>query len=145
MNKIQEELNNHNQLLNSYIRKSSQIGLNEEWQLIALRFLMYRGAMSDVDVHLRRFKICQDRDNVLIKRDISGDRRSAYKDESTYTYSGIGKTCGLGTLAILSKYASDEQISYFYDHIKGSEKISMRKMKDKFLNDFGIDLTSTKV
>jgi len=113
--------------------------LNEEYQLIAMATMVGRGWMKDTDGFITWVEAIEERDNVLIKQDLLGDKKAVEKDaDGNVTYTQIGKTAGLKTYATLSKDATDEQIQKFYDWLKLLKK-KMPQVKEKMTLRYSID------
>lgn len=141
---VEQIQSNANSLANSFIRKGRKAGLSEDWLAISLNSMYNRGFMKDMDTHIRRLVLCQNRDNDMITKEFLGDGRASKKDNGSYFYSGTGKTAGIETWAILAKCATDEQISRFCSMLK-EDKVSMRTVKNRFRENFGIDFLTVKV
>ena len=113
--------------------------LTEEWCLIATATRRYRGVFKNNVGYVHYLEIIQDRDNDLIRRDMLGDRDASESDEDgNVRYSRIGKTSGLKTYAILSRFASDEAIEEFYYLLK-ELGCGMLSVKNDISTKYGID------
>jgi len=113
--------------------------LTDEFKLIATATRVHRGKMKDVNHFIKMLEIIQTRDNSLIRRDLMKDKAASHVDDNgNFTYSGIGKTAGLKTYAILSMDATDEQIVWFYRALKRLKK-PMAQIIAKMEVCYGLD------
>ncbi len=118
--------------------------LSDEFKLIATATRVHRGKMKDVEHFIKMLEIIQGRNNDLIRKDLMKDKAASHIDENgNFTYSGIGKTAGLKTYAILSMDATDEQIKWFYRALKTLKKPMAQiivKMESRYGLDFKKDI-----
>ena len=115
--------------------------LNYEYKMVALSVAHYRGMIGDIKTFISMLTIIQNRNHDRIKKDIRSDKFASEKDDSgNFIYTGVGKSAGLKTYAILSKYASDEAIDWFYFVLKDMDK-SMKEVKAIMLAKYNIDFT----
>lgn len=113
--------------------------LSEEYSMIAMATMVHRGRMKDVNHFIKMLQIIQDRDSDLIRKDLLGDKKASEKDENgNFIYTGIGKTAGLKTYAVLSMDADDEQIEWFFTALKKLKK-PMVEIQNKMLKRWDID------
>ncbi len=113
--------------------------LTDEFKLIATATRVHRGKMKDIPHFIRMLEIIQTRDNALIRRDLMKDKAASHVDDNgSFTYSGIGKTAGLKTYAILSMDVTDEQIEWFYRALKRLKK-PMAQIIDKVEVRYGLN------
>ena len=141
MNKeLQKVLDNQRGLVDAFIAEANKIGLVEPFLSRAVNSIFYRGFTKNIDVHVRRLKIIQDRDNYIINKDFIGDKLAGKATNGHFSYSGIGKTAGIETWAVLAKVATDDQIGEFYTLLK-VDKLSMQKAKQTLHTRYGIDFS----
>lgn len=144
MNEVELVRLHGGKFVQSFVIAAQKAGLSEKWTAISLNSMFHRGFMKDVDTHVRRLKMCQDRDNPIITKEFLGDMKASINEDGHYKYSGVGKTAGIETWAILAKYATDEVIEKFYDLLKNKDK-SMRETKRILSEDYSFNFTDYEV